>query len=81
MPIKIVDRMPISENTAIVIDLLPATTPPSEKIVGDKRGVMAWNATLAPNEAKDFRLAYRMKWPADRDVTFQNVVNGPTPMR
>ncbi|MDB5649228.1 MAG: hypothetical protein JWL62_748 [Hyphomicrobiales bacterium] len=71
-PVKIAvfDRVPISENSAIAIDMLPATTPPTDKIVDDKRGVMAWRADLAPNEAREFRLAYRMKWPADRDVDF-----------
>ena len=29
---------------------------------------MSWTLDLAPGEAKDIRLAYRLKWPADRDV-------------
>ncbi|MDB5593346.1 MAG: hypothetical protein JWM36_307 [Hyphomicrobiales bacterium] len=79
-PVKIAvfDRVPISENSAIVIDMLPATTPPTDKSVDDKRGVMAWRADLGPNESKDFRLAYRMKWPADREVDFvENPVRKP----
>jgi uncharacterized protein (TIGR02231 family) len=67
--IQVVDRMPISENTAIIVELLPTTTAPTEKQVADKRGVMSWTLDLAPNEVKDIRLAYRLKWPADRDVT------------
>ncbi len=72
-PVKItlLDRVPFSENTAIGVELLPATTPPSEKTVADKRGVMAWNFDLAAGESKEFRLAYRLKWPADRDVVLQ----------
>jgi uncharacterized protein (TIGR02231 family) len=69
-PVKVqaVDRMPISENTAIIVELLPTTTTPTEKQVADKRGVMSWTLDLAPNEVKDIRLAYRLKWPGDRDV-------------
>ena len=67
----IVDRIPFSENTAITVELLPQTTAPTEKQVGDKRGVMAWSYELKPQEQKEIRLGWRMKWPADRDVVFQ----------
>jgi len=66
--VQVVDRTPVSENAAIVVELAPATTPPTDKQVGDKRGVMSWTLDLKPGEAKDVRLAYRMKWPADREV-------------
>jgi hypothetical protein len=29
---------------------------------------MSWTLDLKPGEAKDVRLAYRMKWPADREI-------------
>src|SRR5208282_5503700 len=67
--VQVIDQLPVSENAAITVELLPATTPPTEKQVGDKRGVMSWTLELAPSEAKDIRLAYRLKWPADREVT------------
>jgi uncharacterized protein (TIGR02231 family) len=66
--VQVIDRLPFSENAAITVDLLPATTTPTEKQVGDKRGVMSWTLDLAPGEAKEVHLAYRLKWPADRDV-------------
>ena len=80
-PIKvnIVDQIPISENSAITIEQLSTTTAPTEKIVNDRRGVMGWTYDVAPNETRTIMLAYRMKWPADRDVVFQSVPNGPTP--
>lgn len=70
---EIVDQIPFSENSAIVIEQLPATTAPTEKQVGDRRGVMAWSWTLQPDEQKEVRLAFRMKWPADREVVFETV--------
>jgi uncharacterized protein (TIGR02231 family) len=66
--VQVIDQVPVSENTAITVEVLPATTPPTEKQVADKRGVMSWTLDLAPSEAKDIRLAYRLRWPADRDV-------------
>ena len=66
--ITVVDRLPFSENAAIQVEQLRETTPPTEKQVGDKRGVMAWSWDYAPGEQKEIRLAYRLKWPADRDV-------------
>jgi uncharacterized protein (TIGR02231 family) len=79
-PIKatVVDQIPFSENTAITVETLPQTTPPSEKQVADKRGVMAWAFDLQPGETREIRLAYRVKWPADRDIIFQPA---PPPMR
>ncbi|HRY04875.1 MAG TPA: DUF4139 domain-containing protein, partial [Beijerinckiaceae bacterium] len=72
-PIKavVVDRIPFSENSAISVEQLSQTTPPTDKQVGDKRGVMSWTFELKPQEQKDIRLAWRMKWPADRDVVFR----------
>jgi uncharacterized protein (TIGR02231 family) len=67
--IILIDQIPISENTAISVEQLPATTPPTEKTVADKRGVMSWTYDYAPGQAREIHLAYRMKWPGDRDVT------------
>lgn len=71
-PVKltVTERIPFSENSAITVELLQQTTPPSEKQVGDKRGVSAWSFELAPGAQKEIRLAYRIKYPGDREVVF-----------
>jgi uncharacterized protein (TIGR02231 family) len=67
----VTERIPFSENSAITVEPLPAqTTPPTEKQVGDRRGVSAWTFELAPGAEKEIRLAYRIKWPGDREVTY-----------
>jgi len=63
------DQIPYSENNAITVELLAQTTQGAEKDPDGKRGLMNWRLTLAPNESKEVRLAYRMKWPADREVS------------
>ncbi|MGO4664758.1 mucoidy inhibitor MuiA family protein [Bosea sp. 2RAB26] len=72
-PVKVtvMERVPFSENSSITVETLPQTTPPTEKQVGDKRGVSAWTFDLAPGAEKEIKLAYRLKWPGDREVTFE----------
>jgi len=72
-PVKVTvtERIPFSESTAITIETIPAqTTPPTEKQVGDKRGVQAWTFDLAAGAEKEIKITYRIKWPGDREVTY-----------
>jgi uncharacterized protein (TIGR02231 family) len=69
--IAIADRLPFSENAAIQVEQLRETTPPTEKQVNDRRGVMGWTWDYQPGEQKEIRLAYRIRWPAERDVVFE----------
>lgn len=68
--LTVLERVPFSENSAITVELLQQTTPPTEKQVGDRRGVSAWSFELAPGAQKEIRLAYRIKYPGDREVVF-----------
>jgi len=72
-PVKVTvtERIPFSESTAITVESISAqTTPPTEKQVGDKRGVSAWTFDLAPGAEKEIKVSYRIKWPGDREVTY-----------
>ena len=70
--VTVLERIPFSENSAITIETLTAqTTPPTEKQVGDKRGVSSWTFDLPPGGEKEIRLAYRIKWPGDREVSYE----------
>ena len=66
--VQVIDQLPVSDNTAISVEMAPMTTAPTEKQVGDKRGVMSWTLDLSPGEAKDIRFAYKLKWPADHEI-------------
>src|SRR5215831_6606519 len=61
---------PVSEIDDVKVELLPATTTPTEKDVRNRRGVMAWSLEVAPGEAKEVRIAWRVRWPADKVVVF-----------
>ncbi|MBY0610698.1 MAG: mucoidy inhibitor MuiA family protein [Beijerinckiaceae bacterium] len=71
-PVKltVVDRLPVSENAAIVVEPLPTNTPPTDKLVDDKRGVLSWTYELKPSETREIRLGRRIRWPADREIIF-----------
>jgi len=71
-PIRVVieDQAPVSEIDDVKVELLPVTTPPTEKDVRNRRGVMAWSLEVAPGEAKEIRIAWRVRWPADKAVVF-----------
>ena len=71
-PIRVVveDRIPVSETDDIKVELLPVTTAPSERDARDRRGVLAWNLDLAPADAKEIKLGWRVRWPADKTVSY-----------
>jgi uncharacterized protein (TIGR02231 family) len=66
--ITVVDQLPVPENTAITVEQVAPMTPPTDKQVADRRGVVAWTWDYAPGEQKEIRLAYRVKWPGDREL-------------
>jgi len=67
--LRILDQMPVSQNEAIKIELL-GRTPPTRRNVDEKRGVLAWDMTLAPDEEKAVEFGYRVTWPAARNVIY-----------
>ena len=52
MRITITDRIPFSEQAAITVELLRETTPPTERQIDNKRGVMAWSWRLRAGRAE-----------------------------
>jgi uncharacterized protein (TIGR02231 family) len=67
--VRVLDQIPVSQNEAIKIDLT-GRTQPTRRNVDDKRGVLAWDMTLAPDEEKVVEFGYRVSWPAGRNVTY-----------
>lgn len=66
--ITLIDRQPVSEDREITVERLADMTKPDLETVDDKRGVFGWNASLKPQEAKSFINAYRLRWPAAREI-------------
>ncbi|MGQ0682223.1 mucoidy inhibitor MuiA family protein [Bradyrhizobium sp.] len=66
--IAIEDRLPVSENEEIVVEMLPSTTPPTTTNLRDKRGVLEWAFEAKAGEVRDIGFAWRVKWPKDKGV-------------
>lgn len=71
--IGIVDRIPISEDSNIVIEALSTNTAPTEKSVDERRGVMSWTFELAPNATREIRLGWQVRWPKDKQLVTETL--------
>lgn len=71
MKISVIDRIPVSENSAITVEPLATNTPATERVVQDRRGVLGWTHDYAPSEKREIRLGWRLRWPADRELVGQ----------
>jgi uncharacterized protein (TIGR02231 family) len=66
--VAIEDQLPVSENDEIVVEMLPATTPPTASNIRDRRGVLEWSFDAKPGEVKDINFAWRVRWPKDKNM-------------
>jgi uncharacterized protein (TIGR02231 family) len=66
--VAIEDQLPVSEVEDIVVEMLPATTPPTAKDIRDKRGVLEWSFDAKPGEVRDINFAWRVRWPKDKSM-------------
>lgn len=68
--IVVIDRMPVSLNEDITVDLLgPAS--PSKRNYQDKRGLLAWQFPLDAGADRSVRFGYTITWPADKEIGFR----------
>jgi uncharacterized protein (TIGR02231 family) len=66
--VAIEDQLPVSENEDIVVEMLPATTPPTASNIRDRRGVLEWSFDAKPAEVKDINFVWRIRWPKDKSM-------------
>ncbi|KAB2910881.1 MAG: mucoidy inhibitor MuiA family protein [Hyphomicrobiaceae bacterium] len=67
----VLDQIPVSQNADIKVELL-GKTPPTKRDLEDKRGVLAWEMKLEPDEEKAVEFGYRVTWPAAKRVIYGN---------
>jgi uncharacterized protein (TIGR02231 family) len=69
IPLTVLDQIPVSQNADIKVELTGKTAP-SRRDVDEKRGVLAWDFTLTPDEERVVEFGYRTTWPAAKKVTY-----------
>lgn len=67
--IKVVDRIPVSKNQDIKVEYSGKATPSTEAL-NDRRGVIAFDAKLEPDEEKALEYGYRVSWPAAKSIIY-----------
>jgi uncharacterized protein (TIGR02231 family) len=67
--LRVLDQIPVAQNDAIKIEL-QGRTAPTRRDVEDKRGVMAWDMALTPDEEKAVEFGYRVSWPGGKKVIY-----------
>jgi uncharacterized protein (TIGR02231 family) len=67
--LRVLDQIPVSQNDAIKIELMGRSAP-TRRDVEDKRGVLAWDMTLTPDEEKAVEFGYRVSWPGAKKVIY-----------
>ncbi len=67
--VTILDRIPVSQNDDIKVELTGHASPTTQN-VDDKRGVIAFEARLEPDEEKILEYGYRVSWPAAKSITY-----------
>jgi uncharacterized protein (TIGR02231 family) len=64
------DQIPVSENQDIKVDIVGPTSP-TKKDIEDKRGVIAFESKLEPEEERVIEFGYRVTWPGSRAIVYR----------
>ena len=69
IPVTVIDQIPVAQNADIKIELLGKSTP-TRRDMDDKRGLLAWDMDVKPDEEKAVEFGYRVTWPAAKKITY-----------
>lgn len=67
--VTVFDQVPASKNQDIKVELI-GKTPPTRQNVEDKRGVLAWDGKLEPDQEQTIEFGYRVTWPSSKSVIY-----------
>ncbi|MGQ0673915.1 MAG: mucoidy inhibitor MuiA family protein [Hyphomicrobium sp.] len=67
--LTVFDQLPNSKNQDIKVELL-GKSPPTRQDVEDKRGVLAWDSRLEPDQEQVIDFGYRVTWPSGKQIIY-----------
>lgn len=65
LPVTVLDRLPVSRDERIRVELTPGTTEPAERDVDGRLGVLAWDLEPAPGATEEVRFGFTVSWPEE----------------
>jgi uncharacterized protein (TIGR02231 family) len=68
IPVTVIDQLPFSANEKITVEPMAQMTPPTEKDLNKRRGVMAWRFDLESKEENTIKFGYKVAWPQNMQV-------------
>jgi len=68
--VEIRDRVPVSRNKDIEVEILNRATPASESDVRNQPGLLVWRRTLEADETWTVRHAYTVSYPSDKVLAY-----------
>jgi uncharacterized protein (TIGR02231 family) len=63
--IEVVDRVPVTENKDIRVDMIKGATEPTTRDLEGQAGVLLWKVTAQPRQTATIRHYYSVRYPAD----------------
>ena len=68
IPVTVIDQIPFSANENVSIEPMAQMTPPTEKDLDKRRGVMAWRFDLESKAENTVKFGYKVTWPQNMQV-------------
>jgi len=66
--IEVIDRVPVTENKDVRVEILKGATSPTQEDLDGKSGVMLWRSVTQPQQTTTVRHYYAVRYPADREL-------------
>lgn len=67
--LSILDQVPVSQNQDIKVELI-SKVQPTRRDIDDKRGTLAWDGPLNPDEERILEFGYRVTWPSAKRIQY-----------
>jgi uncharacterized protein (TIGR02231 family) len=68
IPVTVIDQLPFSANEKVTIEPMALMTPPTEKDLNKRRGVLAWRFDLESKAENTIKFGYKVAWPQNMQV-------------
>jgi uncharacterized protein (TIGR02231 family) len=65
--VSVLDQIPVAQNQDIRVEVT-SKPQPSRRDIDEKKGVLAWDDTLKPDEERVIELGYRITWPSGKQI-------------